>query len=90
MSTTPRPGRRTPPRGPPLATTALAAASFAALAGAPMPPSPPSRPRSPAQRRDIGLDNDNADNPFVQPPGVSAPQHMDETDVLFGRATTTC
>jgi hypothetical protein len=34
----------------------------------------------------IGLDNDNADNPFIQPPGVTAKQHMDNTDVLFGRA----
>ncbi len=33
----------------------------------------------------VGLDNDNADNPFVQPPGVVAKQHMDNTDVLFGR-----
>jgi hypothetical protein len=33
----------------------------------------------------VGLDNDNADNPFIQPPGVTAKQHMDNTDVLFGR-----
>jgi hypothetical protein len=32
-----------------------------------------------------GLDNDNAANTFVQPPGVAAKQHMDNTDVLFGR-----
>ncbi len=34
----------------------------------------------------FGADNDNADNPFIQPPGVTAKQHMDNTDVLFGRA----
>lgn len=33
----------------------------------------------------VGLDNDNADNPFIQPPGVTAKQHMDDTDLLFGR-----
>lgn len=37
-------------------------------------------------RRDvlIGRDNDNANNTFVQPPGVSAPQHLDNTDILRG------
>jgi hypothetical protein len=34
----------------------------------------------------IGRDNDNAANTFIQPPGVTAKQHMDNTDVLFGRA----
>ncbi|WP_109505877.1 calcium-binding protein [Nocardioides speluncae] len=33
----------------------------------------------------VGADNDNADNTFIQPPGVAAKQHMDNTDVLFGR-----
>src|SRR6188768_2824867 len=33
----------------------------------------------------FGADNDNADNPFIQPPGVSAKQHMDNTDIVFGR-----
>jgi RTX calcium-binding nonapeptide repeat (4 copies) len=33
----------------------------------------------------FGADNDNAANPFIQPPGVTAKQHMDNTDVLFGR-----
>jgi len=33
----------------------------------------------------IGLDNDNATNTFIQPPGVAAKQHMEGTDVLFGR-----
>jgi hypothetical protein len=33
----------------------------------------------------VGLDNDNADNTFIQPPGVAAKQHLDNTDVVFGR-----
>jgi hypothetical protein len=33
----------------------------------------------------FGADNDNAANAFIQPPGVAAKQHMDNTDVLFGR-----
>jgi hypothetical protein len=33
----------------------------------------------------VGADNDNAANPFIQPPGVTAKQHMDNTDLLFGR-----
>jgi RTX calcium-binding nonapeptide repeat (4 copies) len=33
----------------------------------------------------FGLDNDNANNTFIQPPGVTAKQHMENTDVLFGR-----
>ena len=46
------------------------------------------RPRPPgtsAKDVTVGGDNDNADNPFIQPPGVTAKQHMDNTDVLFGR-----
>jgi len=42
-------------------------------------------PGTPAKDVGIGLDNDNASNPFIQPPGVIAKQHMDNTDVLFGR-----
>ena len=42
-------------------------------------------PGTEAKNVGIGLDNDNATNPFVQPPGVAAKQHMDNTDVLFGR-----
>ena len=33
----------------------------------------------------FGPDNDNADNPFIQPPGVPAKQHMENTDIVFGR-----
>ncbi|MDE9364713.1 hypothetical protein PZ938_03780 [Luteipulveratus sp. YIM 133132] len=42
-------------------------------------------PGTPAKDVHIGLDNDNAANTFVQPPGVTAKQHMDSTDVLLGR-----
>ena len=43
-------------------------------------------PGTPGKDVHIGGDNDNADNAFIQPPGVVAKQHMDNTDVLFGRA----
>jgi hypothetical protein len=43
-------------------------------------------PGTPAKDVTIGADNDNAANPFIQPPGVTAKQHMDNTDLLFGRA----
>jgi hypothetical protein len=42
-------------------------------------------PGTPDKDVHIGLDNDNAANPFIQPPGVSRPQHMNDTDLLFGR-----
>ncbi len=42
-------------------------------------------PGTPGKDVHAGLDNDNADNPFVQPPGVAAKQHMDNTDIIFGR-----
>ncbi len=42
-------------------------------------------PGTPAKDVHFGLDNDNAANTFIQPPGVTAKQHMDNTDVLFGR-----
>ncbi len=43
-------------------------------------------PGTPGKDVTSGLDNDNASNTFIQPPGVTAKQHMDNTDVLFGRA----
>ena len=43
-------------------------------------------PGTPGKDVTRGLDNDNATNTFIQPPGVVAKQHMDNTDVLFGRA----
>ena len=42
-------------------------------------------PGTPAKDVHVGLDDDNADNPFIQPAGVRTAQHMDDTDVLFGR-----
>jgi hypothetical protein len=42
-------------------------------------------PGTPDKDVHIGRDNDNASNPFIQPPGVVAPQHMNDTDLLFGR-----
>lgn len=43
-------------------------------------------PGTPGKDVTEGLDNDNAANAFIQPPGVVAKQHMDNTDLLFGRA----
>lgn len=60
-----------------LAAVALSvstASAFAAL-----------EPGTPDKDVHIGLDNDNAANPFIQPPGVSRPQDMNDTDLLFGR-----
>jgi len=42
-------------------------------------------PGTPAKDVTVGLDNDNAANPLIQPPGVTAKLHMDNADVLFGR-----
>lgn len=42
-------------------------------------------PGTPRKDVHIGQDDDNADNPLIQPPGVQAPQHMSDADVLFGR-----
>lgn len=42
-------------------------------------------PGTPNKDVTFGGDNDNADNTFIQPPGVPAKQHMENTDILFGR-----
>jgi hypothetical protein len=42
-------------------------------------------PGTPARDVHVGGDDDNADNSLIQPPGVTVPQHMDNTDLLFGR-----
>src|SRR5262245_25934722 len=63
------------------AVAALAVVGGTALSGSAL-----IAPGTPAKDVHIGLDNDNASNPFIQPPGVTAKQHMDSTDVLFGRA----
>ena len=44
------------------------------------------QPGTPGKDVTFGTDTDNADNTFIQPAGVTAKQHMDNTDVLFGRA----
>lgn len=62
-----------------LAATALVSAVATSSAGL-------VRPGTPGKDVTVGLDNDNADNVFIQPRGVSVPQHMDNADVLFGRA----
>jgi hypothetical protein len=43
-------------------------------------------PGTPGNDVTIGADNDNAQNTFLQPPGVRAQQHLDNSDLLFGRA----
>ena len=42
-------------------------------------------PGTPGKDVTRGQDSDVATNPFIQPPGVAAKQHMEATDVLFGR-----
>ena len=42
-------------------------------------------PGTPGRDVHVGADNDNASNPFIQPPGIDRPQHMNDTDLLFGR-----
>jgi hypothetical protein len=42
-------------------------------------------PGTPDKDVHIGKDNDNASNPFIQPPGIAKAQHMNDTDLLFGR-----
>lgn len=63
------------------ATVAVAgvALSVAAAANATLVPG------TPGKDVHVGRDNDNANNTFIQPPGVTAKQHMDDTDVVFGR-----
>ena len=72
----PHPAHRPQPRWPPAHSCTATAATSTGLAA----------PGTPGRTSHFGLDNDNADNPFIQPPGVTAKQHMDNTDVLFGRA----
>src|SRR3954470_23668802 len=76
--TTPLAALRRHRLGASLATAGLLVAGLATSAGAVV------EPGTPAKDVTVGLDNDNAANPFIQPPGVTAKQHMDNTDVLFG------
>jgi len=75
-STTRRPIRR---------TAAVAVLSAATVAGVATGAYATIAPGSPFNDVTFGADNDNAANTFVQPPGVAAKQHMDNTDVVFGR-----
>ena len=75
---------RTTPRVNRLSVAAVfAAAAIAATATNALAISDPGTPGKDVH---IGADNDNAANAFTQPPGVAAPQHMNDTDLLFGRA----
>ncbi len=76
MSVFPRPGRRL---GIGLVASVLALSAVAVSANATV------RPGTPGKDVTVGLDNDNADNTFIQPPAVTAKQHMENTDLLFGR-----
>ncbi len=76
MSVFPRPGRRL---GIGLVASVLALSAVAVSANATV------RPGTPAKDVTVGADNDNANNTFIQPPGVAAKQHMENTDLLFGR-----
>jgi hypothetical protein len=65
---------------------AAALAGLVAIVGLSGPTSTATvEPGTPAKDVHVGLDDDNADNQFIQPPGVRTAQHMDDTDVLFGR-----
>ena len=60
-----------------LAVALLATSAATALAAV--------EPGTPDRDVHVGADDDNASNPFIQPPGIGRPQHMDDTDLLFGR-----
>jgi hypothetical protein len=75
-ATTRRPIRR---------AAAIAAVSATAVTGVATGAYASIAPGSPFNDVTLGADNDNATNTFIQPPGVAAKQHMDNTDVLFGR-----
>jgi hypothetical protein len=61
-----------------LAAVALATSAATAMAAV--------DPGTPDKDVHLGKDNDDAANPFIQPPGIAAPQHMNDTDLIFGRA----
>lgn len=65
--------------------TVVAVLSATAVAGVATGAYASIAPGLPGNDVTLGSDNDNAGNAFVQPPGVAAKQHMDRTDVLFGR-----
>jgi hypothetical protein len=69
-----------------LGLAALTVAAAAVAGSALVPAQAMLAPGTPARDVHVGLDNDNATNAFIQPPGITAKQHMDNTDVLVGRA----
>ena len=73
-----------PSRAPRHLSTVLAGAALALAAGT-VGAGAVMAPGTSGADVTFGADNDNATNPFIQPPGVTAKQHMDNTDVLFGR-----
>ena len=73
-----------PTRVLPIATMAAAAAARSVALGSSNALATVD-PGTPANDVHFGQDNDNASNPFVQPHGVSATLHMNNTDVMFGR-----
>lgn len=68
----------------PIATTAVAAAALSVALGSSNALATVD-PGTPGKDVHFGQDNDNASNPFIQPPGVNMTLHMDNTDVMFGR-----
>ncbi|MET0524911.1 MAG: calcium-binding protein [Nocardioides sp.] len=83
-TTSRRTERRSTRRTKRIAAAALAAGAL--VAGTAVASTGLVAPGTPGKDVTFGGDNDNADNTFIQPPGVTAKQHMDNTDVLFGRA----
>jgi hypothetical protein len=65
-------------------SVAAAAATGTVLAGT-LPSAAVVAPGTSGNQVQRGADDDNANNAFIQPPGVVAKQHMDNTDILFGR-----
>jgi hypothetical protein len=68
-----------------VALAALALAAVSVAGSGLLPAGALLAPGTPGRDVHFGLDNDNAANTFIQPPGVTAKQHMDNTDVLVGR-----
>ena len=66
-------------------TTVAAAAAAALFASTATTASATVVPGTAGNDVTVGLDNDNAQNRFIQPLGVVAKQHMEDTDVLLGR-----
>ena len=69
-----------------IGVSSLVLAAVAGIAGVTSTPASATvEPGTPARDVHIGDDDDNARNPLIQPRGVTKAQHMDNTDILFGR-----